>query len=71
MENSSNKTSPDILNINLSTPKIESTNKPNLSLSDDDLVEEENRRNSVFIPHPQIVFEEKEDIVKSLFIKFK
>ena len=66
MENSSNKTSPDILKINLSTPKIESTNKPNLSLSDDDLVEEENRRNSVFIPHPQIVFEEKEDILISI-----
>ena len=66
MENSSNKTSPDILKINLSTPKIESTNKPNLSLSDDDFVEEENRRNSVFIPHPQIVFEEKEDILISI-----
>ena len=66
MENSSNKTSPDILKINLSAPKIESTNKPNLSLSDDDFVEEENRRNSVFIPHPQIVFEEKEDILISI-----
>ena len=62
MENSPNQTSPDILKINLSTPKIDSTNKPNLSLSDDDIVEEE-RRNSVFIPHPQIVFEEKEDIL--------
>ena len=65
MENSSNKTSPEILKINLSTPKIETTNKPNLSLSEDD-IEEESRRNSVFIPHPQIVFEEKEDILISI-----
>ena len=61
MESSSEQSSPDILNINLSTPKIESSNKIDLNLSIEAI--EQERRNSVFIPHPQIFFDEKEDIL--------
>lgn len=61
MESSSEQSSPDILNINLSTPKIESSNKIDLNLSTE--VVEQERRKSVFIPHPQIFFDEKEDIL--------
>ena len=61
METSTGQSSPDILNINLNTPKIESFNKTNLTLSNE-IVEQE-RRNSVFIPHPQIFFDDEEDIL--------
>ena len=43
------------------TPEIESNNKPNLTLSNE--ITKTERRNSVFIPHPQIFFDEKEDIL--------
>ena len=62
MEYSSDQSSPDILKINLNTPKVEFNNKPNLTLSNDKLTRE-GRRNSVFIPRPQIFFDEKEDIL--------
>ena len=61
MDTSSNQTSPDDLKINLNTPKIESTISQNLTLSNEILPKE--RRNSVFIPHPNIFFDEKEDIL--------
>ena len=53
-----------ILKINLNTPKVELDNLPDLSLSND--IKENERRNSVFIPHPQIFFDEKEDILKNI-----
>ena len=59
MDISTNQGSPDNLKINLNTPKIESINKSNLSLSQE--IDKGERRNSVFIPHPQIVFDEKEE----------
>ena len=62
MEFSSDQSSPDILKINLNTPKIEFNNKPNLTLSNEKETRE-SRRNSVFIPRPQIFFDEKEDIL--------
>ena len=61
MEASSDQSSPENLKINLNTPKIESNNKPNLTLSNE--ITKTERRNSVFIPHPQIFFDEKEDIL--------
>ena len=61
MDTSSNQTSPDDLKINLNTPKIESTISQNLTLSNE--IEPKERRNSVFIPHPNIFFDEKEDIL--------
>ena len=54
MEASSDQSSPENLKINLNTPKIESNNKPNLTLSNE--ITKTERRNSVFIPHPQIFF---------------
>ena len=59
MDISTNQGSPDNLKINLNTPKIESINKSNLSLSQE--INKGERRNSVFIPRPQIVFDEKEE----------
>ena len=61
METSSDQSSPDILKINLNTPKIEANNKSDLILSNEIIKGE--RRNSVFIPRPQIFFDEKEDIL--------
>ena len=54
MDISTNQGSPDNLKINLNTPKIESINKSNLSLSQE--IDKGERRNSVFI-----VFDEKEE----------
>ena len=53
-----------ILKINLNTPKVELDNLTDLSLSNE--IEENERRKSVFIPHPQIFFDEKEDILKNI-----
>ena len=61
METSSDQSSPDILKINLNTPKIEANNKSDLILSNE--IRKGERRNSVFIPRPQIFFDEKEDIL--------
>ena len=61
METSSDQSSPDILKINLNTPKIEANNKSDLILSNE--IRQGERRNSVFIPRPQIFFDEKEDIL--------
>ena len=61
METSSDQSSPDILKINLNTPKIEVNNKSDLILSNE--IRKGERRNSVFIPRPQIFFDEKEDIL--------
>ena len=61
METSSEQSSPDILKINLNTPKIEANNKSDLILSNE--IRKGERRNSVFIPRPQIFFDEKEDIL--------
>jgi hypothetical protein len=61
METSSDQSSPDILKINLNTPKIETNNKSDLILSNE--IRKGERRNSVFIPRPQIFFDEKEDIL--------
>ena len=57
MEASSDQSSPENLKINLNTPKIESNNKPNLTLSNE--ITKTERRNSVFIPHPQIFLMKK------------
>ena len=63
METSSEQSSPSVLNLN--TPKIEPNNsllnKPDLILSNN--IRTEERRKSVFIPRPQIFFDEKEDIL--------
>ena len=61
METSSDQSSPDILKINLNTPKIEANNKSDLILSNE--IRKGERRNSVFIPRPQIFFDEKQDIL--------
>ena len=53
------------LKINLNTPKIESNNKPNLTLSNE--ITKTERRNSVFIPHPQIFFDASGPILQKIF----
>ena len=52
------------LKINQSTPKIELNRISDLSFSNDSQGNE--RRNSVFIPRPQIFFDEKEDILMNI-----
>ena len=51
----------EILKINLNTPKIDLNRISDLSFSNE--VKENERRNSVFIPRPQIFLDEKEDIL--------
>ena len=51
----------EILKINQNTPKIELNRISDLSFSSEN--KENERRKSVFIPHPQIFFDEKEDIL--------
>ena len=54
----------EILKINQSTPKIELNRISDLSFSNES--QEKERRNSVFIPRPQIFLEEKEDILMNI-----
>ena len=54
----------EILKINQSTPKIELNRISDLSFSNES--HEKERRNSVFIPRPQIFIEEKEDILMNI-----
>jgi hypothetical protein len=58
---SDNDNEEEILKINLNTPKIDLNRISDLSFSNE--VKENERRNSVFIPRPQIFLDEKEDIL--------
>ena len=58
---SDNDNEEEILKINLNTPKIDLYRISDLSFSNE--VKENERRNSVFIPRPQIFLDEKEDIL--------
>ena len=51
----------EILKINQNTPKIQLDKLSDLSFSTE--VQESDRRNSVFIPRPQMFLDEKEDIL--------
>ena len=58
---SDNDNEEEILKINRNTPKIDLNRISDLSFSNE--VKENERRNSVFIPRPQIFLDEKEDIL--------